>query len=282
MESLIEKQSRLPDEIVIVNGGGENNCRKTIDYWKTKFKSITIINTKNKNLAVSRNIGLPYCNGDLILQTDDDARPLTDWIEKIINYHKKFPKAGVIGGEVIDENGLSFLSQVADASTFPIYQSVQSVRTVPGVNSSYKKEVIQEVGNYDESLFRGEDVDYNWRSKLKGWDILYVPAIKVRHIHRSNWKDLFKQHFMYGRAHYIVRTKWPEMYSHYPIKISSIKHLVKWMISWTWVPFYDAIQKAKRINHVLNGFEVLVLFLVNLSNRVGSAMQRKMTFSQII
>ena len=277
MESLIEKQSRLPDEIVIVNGGGENNCRKTIDYWKTKFKSITVINTKNKNLAVSRNIGLPYCNGDLILQTDDDARPLPHWIEKIINYHKEFPKAGVIGGEVVDESGLSFLSQVADASTFPIYQSVQSVRTVPGVNSSYKKEVIQEVGNYDESLFRGEDVDYNWRAKLKGWDILYAPAIKVRHIHRSNWKDLFKQHFMYGRAHYIVRSKWPNMYSHYPIKISSIKMSIKCTASWTVIPLMDAIIKAKRFNQMTNGFEILILFLVNLSNRVGSFYQRIIT-----
>jgi len=85
---------------------------------------------------------------------------------------------------------------------------------------------------------------------------------------------LFEQHFMYGRAHYLVRTKWPEMYSHYPIKITSIKQFVRWIISWTWVPFYDATQKAKRMNQALNGFDVLILFFVNLSNRVGSFYQK--------
>ncbi len=274
LKSLINNQTKKPDEIVIVNGGGENNCAETLDYWKTKFDSIVVIETKNKNLSVSRNIGLPYCTGEIVMQTDDDARPFPDWIERMAEFHKKYKNAGVIGGTVVDGSSTSFISQIADASTFPRYQSIQFVRSVPGVNSSYKKEVIQKVGKYDESLFRGEDVDYNWRVKLSGWDVLYVPTIKVEHIHRSTWKALFKQHFMYGRAHYLVRSKWPDMYSHYPIKISSSKLLMKWLASWLVVPLFDANLKAKRLNRMINGFEILILLFVNLSNRIGSSYQR--------
>ena len=61
-----------------------------MDYWKTKFDSIIVIDTKNINLAVSRNIGLSYCSVDIILQTDDDARPYADWISNMIKFHKKF------------------------------------------------------------------------------------------------------------------------------------------------------------------------------------------------
>jgi len=275
LQSILNNQTKRPDEIVIVNGGGENNCAQTLDYWKTKYNSIIVINTQNKNLAASRNIGLPHCSGDLILQTDDDARPFPNWIESMVEFHKKYPNAGVIGGNVVDGSRLSFLSQVADAATFPTYTSIQFVRSVPGVNSSYKKEVLLRVGRYDESLFRGEDVDYNWRVKLNGWDVLYVPTIKVKHIHRSTWKDLFNQHFMYGRAHYLVRSKWPEMYSHYPIKVSSFKLLIKWLASWLVIPFLDAKFKAKRVNQMSNGFEIFILLLVNLSNRIGSSYQRK-------
>jgi glycosyltransferase involved in cell wall biosynthesis len=282
LKSLIDEQSISPDEIVIVNGGGMNNCQPTLKKWQKRFPKIKIIQTKNKNLAASRNIGLPHCIGDLILQTDDDARPFPDWIEKMIHYHKKFPNAGVIGGPVFDNRKRSFLNKTADVTTFPYFNTVQSVRSVPGVNSSYKQEVVKQIQSYDESLFRGEDVDFNWRTLLNGWEIFYIPEIKVHHIHRSSWMGLFEQHFMYGRAHYLVRKKWPEMYSHYPIKISSIKQFIKWIISWTWIPFYDATQKAKRMNQALNGFDVLVLFLVNLSNRLGSAVQRKMTLSQLI
>ncbi len=276
LQSIIEKQKKKPDEIVIVNGGGEDNCKKTLDYWKTKYDPIIVIDTKNINLAVSRNIGLSYCSGDIILQTDDDARPHTDWIYSMVKFHKKYPSAGVIGGTVVDGGRLSFLSQVADATTFPRYNSMQSVRSVPGVNSSYKKEAILQVGKYDESLFRGEDVDYNWRVKLNGWEIFYVPTIKVNHIHRSTWRDLFKQHFMYGRAHYLVRSKWPEMYSHYPIKIYSLKSVFKWFASWSVIPFLDANLKARRLNKIINGFDILIILLINLSNRIGSAYQRRL------
>jgi len=242
--------------------------------WQKQFSQLKIINTENKNLAASRNIGIPHCSGDIILQTDDDARPFSNWVETMVETHKQFPNVGVIGGNVIDGSPKSFLASISDAITFPQYDSIKSVRSVPGVNSSYKKEVIKQVGEYDESLFRGEDVDYNWRVKLNGWDILFIPKIKVTHIHRPTWIGLFEQHFMYGRAHYLVRSKWPKMYSHYPIKIYSPKDLIKWFASWTITPFIDAFIKGSRINNSKNGFDVLILFFVNLSNRVGSFYQK--------
>ena len=274
LKSIINHQTQNPNEIIVVNGGGENDCQETLEKWQKEFSALNIIQTKNKNLAASRNIGLPQCNGDLILQTDDDARPFPDWIEQIVKTHINNPAYGVIGGRVIDASRGNFLSKIADIATFPNHKKNTKVRSVPGVNSSYKKEVIESVGEYDETLFRGEDVDYNWRAIQKGWDVLFCPEIKVKHLHRPTWKGFFQQHFMYGRAHYLVRKKWPEMYSHYPLKISSIKSLLKWFASWGWTPFNDAVQKSSQLTSQINGFDIWVFLFVNLSNRVGTAMQR--------
>ena len=273
LQSIINNQIRKPDEIIIVNGGGEKDCKEVLDEWKKVFTPLKIINTKNKNLASSRNIGLKQCHGDIIIQTDDDARPFPDWIEKIVKAHLEYPNCGAIGGRVIDASKRTFLSKIADVSTFPSYSAVKKVRSVPGVNSSYKKEVINIVGKYDETLFRGEDVDYNWRVKLIGWDILYHPEIKVKHIHRPTWKSLFYQHFMYGRAHYLVRKKWPEMYSHYPLRITSIETFSKLIASWTLIPFLDAITKSKKLKTRPNGFEILIMVIINLSNRMGTTIE---------
>ena len=91
----------------------------------------------------------------------------------------------------------NFLSIIDDISTFPSHKIIKKVRSIPGVNSSYKKQVIKKVGEYDETfLFRGEDVDYNWRAKLIGWDIMFHPRIKVKHINRPTWRSLFYQHFL--------------------------------------------------------------------------------------
>ena len=273
LDALLISQTRKPDEIVIVNGGGKNNSKNYLEKWRSHFFNLKIIDTKNINLAVSRNIGLPYCKGDLVLQTDDDARPLPDWIEKLEKTHTKYLNAGVIGGDVIDGGG-SFLSRVADAATFPHHTKIQKVHNVPGVNSSYKKEVIQQVGEYDISLFRGEDVDYNWRAKKKGWDVLYIPDIKVLHVHRPTWAGLFKQHYMYGRAYFLVRNKWNDMYSHYPKKVDSMKSFTKWLGSWFWIPWLDAFQKTRKMKSQITGIEFIILGLINYSNRIGTFVQK--------
>ena len=274
LSSLIQKQNRKPNEIVIVNGGGKNNCKNVLNKWKNKYSFIKIIETNNINLSASRNIGLPKCSGDLILQTDDDARPYPDWIERIIAAHLFYKNVGVIGGEVLDNNSHNFLSKIADIVTFPKYDKICNVRSVPGVNSSYKREVVEQIGEYDQNLFRGEDVDYNWRVKNLGWKILYIPEIKVRHIHRSTWIDLLSQHYMYGKANYLVRKKWPNMYAPYPLSIDSIYLLMKYIASWLWFPFKDAYYKSKKMNHNINGFEFLTILIINLANRIGISMQK--------
>ena len=98
LKSIINNQTQKLDEIIIVNGGGENDCQESLEKWQKEFPALYIIQTKNKNLAASRNIGLSHCNGDLILQTDDDARPFPNWIEEMVKAHKNDPDCGVIGG----------------------------------------------------------------------------------------------------------------------------------------------------------------------------------------
>jgi len=277
LQSLIEGQTRMSDQIVVVNGGGEYDCQSTLDHWSEKFIGLKVVSTVNKNLSVSRNIGLDYCDGDLILQTDDDARVFPDWVERLEKAHSSYPKAGVIGGDVVDSDGKTFLSQIADAATFPHYDDMRKVRSVPGVNSSYKRKVIKDVGKYDEELFRGEDVDYNWRAIKSGWDVLYMPDIKVLHVHRPTWKGLFYQHYMYGKAHYLVRNKWPDMYSSYPLKVHSFYHLLKLIRSWILAPLDDAYLKSKMIIPKRRIISFLILWLISLNFRIGSRVQQYIT-----
>ena len=227
------------------------------DIWDKDIDK-KISRTKNINLANSRNIGLEHCHGNLILLTDDDARPYPDWIEKIKKYHLKYPNSGLIGGDVISECNGSFLSKIADATTFPRYKSIRNVRSLPGVNSSFKMEVIKMVGKYDISLTRGEDVDFNWRVLETGWNITYVPNIKVKHFHRDSWLELCYQHYMYGRSYYLIRDKWKKMYSVYPHNLNSFKKIVKYISSWTYTPMMDAYIKSKNFTNM----KLLVIIMI--------------------
>lgn len=253
LNAIINRQTKLPDEIVVVNGGGINDCHATIEKWQRQFPALREIKTKNVNLATSRNVGLPQCIGDIIIQTDDDAEPFPDWIERLIEEHEKHPEAGVIGGNVIDASGDSLLFKIADATTFTHFNGSEYIetRTVPGVNSSYKREVIQKVGEYDTTMFRGEDVDYNWRCIKAGYKVLAFPDIKVFHHHRATWKGLYNQQYMYGRAYLLVRRKWHDMYCCYPHKINNLKNLLK-ACYFCIIPIIDQANKLKHVKGFLN------------------------------
>ncbi len=260
LRSLIQGQTQLADEIIVVNGGGQNDCSSAIALWQTQCNYLIEIKTENINLANSRNIGLKAAQGDLVLMTDDDAEVFPDWIAQMQTAHMHYPDAGCIGGEVVDRGGDTILSRLADAITFPKYDTVKEVRTVPGVNCSYKRKVLEAIGPQDISLFRGEDVDFNWRVIQAGFKVLYVPDIKVYHYHRSTWKGLFNQHYMYGRAYYRVRKKWPNMYSAYPRHIKSVKMLIKAMYL-PFLPWHHAWLKVKALHSFKDKFLGYLMFV---------------------
>jgi GT2 family glycosyltransferase len=244
--ALIEGTEEKPDQVVVVNGGDERADRVVEGFMGRHGIEVKLVKTVNKNLAASRNVGLPQCTGDIIAMTDDDAQVFPDWVTQMKRAHREHPEAGAVGGPVIGVNADSLVGKIADVITFPSWPHPGYVRTLPGVNISYKREVVEEVGPQDETLFRGEDVDYNWRVQRLGYKIFFDPRIKVRHYHRPTLRSFLQQHYMYGRAYYLVRRKWPEMYCVYPHSLRHAKDILK-AINFVASLFYQPFLSARSL-----------------------------------
>jgi len=298
LDALICRTTEKPDQIVVVNGGDERadevvlkakgeeqraevrNQRSEVGgqrsevggHWEESRRqeavgsrqeiSIKLVKTVNKNLAASRNVGLPHCTGDIIAMTDDDAEVFPDWITQIKRLHAEHPEAGVIGGAVVGANSDSFISRLADLVTFSSPATARYVRTLPGVNVSYKRAVVDGIGPQDESLFRGEDVDYNWRAKGLGYEVNYDPALRVLHHHRPTLRKFLYQHYMYGRAYYLVRSKWTDMYCVYPHGLRRPKDILK-AVNFVGAPFYEPLQYAWRLNRIADRLPAYPILLAN-------------------
>jgi GT2 family glycosyltransferase len=227
LQALLERTQEKPDQVVIVNGGDQAADELVQDFGRSAGVEVTLVNTPNKNLATSRNVGLPRCGGDIIAMTDDDAEVFPDWVTQIKRVHREHPEAGAVGGPVLPKDQASFLARAGGLATFPSWPVPRYVRTLPGVNIAYKREAVDQVGLQDETLFRGEDVDFNWRVKRAGYEIYFDPSVKVRHHHRKTLRGLIQQQYMYGRAYVLVRRKWPEMYCVYPHGLRSTTDILK-------------------------------------------------------
>lgn len=228
LKALIDGTTEKPDEVVVVNGGDEKADAVVKSFEGKHGIDVRLIKTVNKNLATSRNIGIENCRGAIVAMTDDDAEVFADWITQIKRVYNEQPQAGAVGGAILGaDSGNSLLSRLSDLVIFPSSPKAGSVRTLPGVNVSYKREVLQKIGPQDTTLFRGEDVDFNWRVKKLGYEVYYDPAIKIIHHHRPSLRKLWRQTYMYGRAYFLVRRKWQDMYAVYPRRLNSVRSFLK-------------------------------------------------------
>lgn len=221
----VEAGRQRPEQLVVVNGD-DRDTPTVVQRYAGSFAEVVLVRHPNRNLATLRNLGLPRCAGDVVAMTDDDAVVDQRWLAALRAAHGRRPEAGGVGGPVRGLGG-TFASRVADAVVFPEPMPGQSIVTLPTVNMSYKRHVIETVGGFDESLFRGEDVDYNWRVVEAGFPLVWEPGMVVAHEHRPTVRGLYQQQWMYGRAYVLVRGKWPAMYAVYPHELKSVRSWAK-------------------------------------------------------
>ncbi len=221
---------RKPEQVVVVNGvvaGAPDRTASIVEEHAAEFERVVLLEHPNRNLATLRNIGIPHCREQIIAFTDDDAVPDDDWILSIARAHASHPGPAAVGGAVRGLRPDSLVSRIADQVVFPSPVPGRPVHTLPTVNMSYSRILVGTVGNFDVTLFRGEDVDFNWRARLAGVRIHFDPSIRVRHEHRPSVLALYRQQYMYGRAYVLVRRKWPDMYAVYPRHLRTARDWAK-------------------------------------------------------
>nr|HQU74168.1 hypothetical protein [Calditrichia bacterium] len=62
------------------------------------------------------------------------------------------------------------------------------VHHIPTMNISYKRWVFDELGGFDPHFYPQEDLKFNFYLRQAGHRILFDPAIRVHHTHRSTYR----------------------------------------------------------------------------------------------
>ena len=213
---LFEKAEQLPGEVVIVVGGRDGSDKVVRQYQKD-YPFVKLIEVENKSLGDSQNKGLTHCTGDIVATLDDDALVFPDWCSTVKRAHQERPEAGCIGGRIINLFPGNLIARMEGHIGLP-YDKDKGfcTRTVAGVSCTYKRKVMEKVGNFDDTLPAGMDSDYNWRVLKAGYKVWFDPKIRMHHRNRTKLRDFLKQQTWYGRGYYLVRKKNPDLYSAYP------------------------------------------------------------------
>uniref|UniRef100_B8HT98 Glycosyl transferase family 2 n=1 Tax=Cyanothece sp. (strain PCC 7425 / ATCC 29141) TaxID=395961 RepID=B8HT98_CYAP4 len=151
----------------------------------------------------ARNVGIRAARGELLVFTDVDCRPQSDWLRQLIQPLGN-PAVGLVAGEVLALPSKGWLERYADRQTIlsqkhtlahPFYPYGQTA------NLAVRRCVLEQQGLFRPYLTSGGDADLCWRIlQTKQWQIVFAEQAIVYHRHRSSLNALFCQWQRYGEG----------------------------------------------------------------------------------
>lgn len=188
----VEKQERLPDEVIVVCRSADMDSIATVEQWRTKSRlSVCLLLVDAPGQIAALRKGLTAVRGDVVVFTDDDTVPACDWIQRIMGYYND-PSIGGVGGRDII-NGLDVPSQGRRIGVLTWYGKLignhhlgcltaQDVDVLKGANASFRTSLVS-----FPDFFRGEGAEVHnevyvcLRVRQMGYRLIYDPEIKVDH-----------------------------------------------------------------------------------------------------
>lgn len=219
LESLFS-QSRLPDEIVIVDGGSSDATVAKIKSEKLKVKNYIVkfkIITKVGNRAIGRNEAIKNASSDIIVCSDAGCILDKSWIKNIIvPFADK--KVDVVSGyyKPIARN---VFEKCLATYTCTMEDKIDPDSFLPSSRSvAFKKNVWEKIRGYPEYLHTCEDLVFDRELKRKGFKFKFAKDAIVYWYQKKNIIEAFLQLFDYatgdGKARYF-RNSTPFLFGRY-------------------------------------------------------------------
>lgn len=188
-------------EIIVVDDGSTDGTYEFLKRLENEEPNLRVFSQENKGPASARNLGIKNAKGEILFFTDDDCLVGKDWINQHLKYYSD-KRIGGVGGtlwpiEMSFVEELKIGSYLDEYTQFMEINSAESGKGLATCNCSYRREVFDEVGLFDESFptAAGEDIELSKRALLNGYHLIKDPKIRVHHLKTDTLKTLLKTSF---------------------------------------------------------------------------------------
>lgn len=160
---------------------------------------------RSRGPAAARNTGLRHAKTPFVAFLDSDVLPHTGWLERMLG-HFSDPAVALVAPRIVAlEPDGSVLARYEHArSSLDLGRKESAVRSgspvsyVPSAAMLARRNVLTELGGFDEAMHVAEDVDLCWRLQETGWRLRYEPVAHVAHDHRVSFGKWFTRRMFYG------------------------------------------------------------------------------------
>ena len=205
-------------KIVLVDNGSSDDTRKTVSDYAGRLPLKYVFEPK-PGQAAGLNRGLESAEGDLVVKSDDDAFPRSDWLRCFRNAADENPEYDVFGGAILpeweEEPDRVLHEHLPRAVLYALTDPEMAEGSCPanlifGPNMAIRKRVFDEGYRFDESVGpsgraypMGNETDLLMRLARNGVRSWFVPGAKVHHFIRKEQLELgwiFRRAINFGRG----------------------------------------------------------------------------------
>ncbi len=190
----VVNQSYKAVELIVVDDGSSDDSKAIILEWLANHEEIPFVNLKeNLGNTSAFNQGLKLAKGKYVIDLAADDILVANRIERQVDFFERLDsKVGVIYSDAnyIDPEGGALYRHFSKTRLHPyegeVYQKLIDTYFIPPPTMMIKKEVLDGLGGYDESLAY-EDFDF-WVRSARNWKYAYQSEVltKVRLIEGSH------------------------------------------------------------------------------------------------
>ncbi len=247
LHALHEQHTPLEEfEVVIADGMSTDSTRARIDSFAASHPSLRVqlVDNPERTIPAALNRALAAAQGETIIRLDAHSVPSPDYIARVLDVLESTGAANVGGVWEIRPSHNTWIGRaIAAAAAHPLgagdarYRiggAAGPVDTVPF--GAFRKEWIERVGPFDESLHSNEDYELNVRLRRSGGKVWFDPSIRSVYFARGDWISLARQYARYGfwKARMLARDprslRWRQVLP--PLFVAMLLVLIPAAVAW--------------------------------------------------
>ncbi len=194
LESLARQQAADFETIVVDNGSTDGS----LEMLAARTDVRVLSNRENRGFCAANNQGIAAARGAYIALLNNDAEAAPGWLAALRAAFQE-PDIGMAASKIVVWDNHGIIDKVGHLM-YPDgqnrgrgtgepdrgqYDSVEEVLWPDGCAAMYKREMLEQIGGFDEDFFAyADDAELGLRARIAGWRCLYMPGAVVRH-HRG-------------------------------------------------------------------------------------------------